>query len=103
MLHVAFAELMRGGAEQLFAQQFAARAWTSAIASCKLIAKTKSAAGLIKPVRAHKPAGNGLIQQPAIGQNIHGGFGRFHMDGAQRVFPDNPRLFAVLRGTRRRF
>ena len=65
MLHVAFAELMRGGAKQLFAQQFASR-MHKRHRILKLIAKTERAAGLIKSRARPQPAGNRLIKQPAV-------------------------------------
>ena len=77
MLHIAFAELMRGGAQQMLAGEgrFGMHQRHHIL---QLVAESKGSAGLIKPRAAPEPAAQGLIQQPAVGHHIHGGIGRFH-------------------------
>ena len=60
VLNVAFAKLVRGGAENLLAQQFRARV-DQRHRILQLVAKTERAAGLIKSRARPQAAGNRLI------------------------------------------
>ena len=66
MLHVAFAELMRRGAQQMLARQrrFGMHQRHHIL---QLVAEAKCAAGLIKASAAPETAAQGLIQEPAVG------------------------------------
>ena len=78
MLHVAFAELMRGGAQQMLAGE-GRLGMHQRHHVLQLVAESVGAAGLIKSRPAPEPAAQGLIQQPAVRHHIHGGIGRFHI------------------------
>ena len=92
MLHIAFAELMRGGAQQMLAGEgrFGMHQRHHVL---QLVAESVGAAGLIKPGAAPEPAAQGLIQQPAVGHHIHGGIGRFDVHRAERSVPILPDAF----------
>ena len=53
----------------------------------QLVAKAKGAAGLVVAAARDIAAGQGLVQQPAIGQRIDAGVGRLHPHRAERVQP----------------
>ena len=92
MLHIAFAELMRGGAEQMLAGEgrFGMHQRHHVL---QLVAEPVGAAGLIKPRPAPEPAAQGLIQQPAVRHHIHGRIGRVHVHRAERPIPIFPDAF----------
>jgi hypothetical protein len=92
MLHIAFAELMRGGAEQMLAGEgrFGMHQRHHVL---QLVAESIGAAGLIKPGPAPEPAAQGLIQQPAVRHHIHGGIGRIHVHRAEGSIPIGPDAF----------
>src|SRR5680860_818731 len=53
----------------------------------QLIAKTERATALIKRGACPKARGDGLVDQPAIGQGIQLGIGGLHLNCAQRFPP----------------
>ena len=86
VLHVAFAELMRGGAEQMLAGE-GRLGMHQRHRVLQLIAEAEGAAGLIKAGARPEPAAKRLIDQPAVGQHVDGGIGRFDVDRAERAIP----------------
>eukprot|EP00825_Cyclidium_porcatum_P015593 TRINITY_DN18937_c0_g2_i1.p2 TRINITY_DN18937_c0_g2~~TRINITY_DN18937_c0_g2_i1.p2 ORF type:complete len:499 (+),score=45.42 TRINITY_DN18937_c0_g2_i1:295-1791(+) len=92
MLHIALAELARGGAEKMLAGQGGGGVRQSHDV-LQLVAKSIGPAGLVEPAPAPEPATQGLIEQPAVGQHIDGRVRGFHAHGAQGVSPMLPHLF----------
>ena len=92
MLHIAFAELMRRGAQKMLAGQgrFGMHQRHHIL---QLVAKSEGSAGLIKSGAAPEPAAQGLIQQPAVRHHIHRRVGRFHVHRAERSLPILPDAF----------
>ena len=87
VLHVAFAELMRGGTKQMFPGE----SWLSMHQRhhiLQLIAEPVGSAGLIKSRSSPEPGAQGLIQEPAVRHHIHGGIGRIHVDRTERSIPE---------------
>ena len=90
MLHIAFAELMRGSAEQMLAGEGRLGVHQRHHV-LQLVAESVGTAGLIKPRAAPESAAQGLIQQPAVRQHIHGRIGCIHIhraEGPIPIFPD---------------
>src|SRR5258705_157107 len=86
MLNVAFTELVGGGAKQMLPGQ----TWFGMDERhdvLKLIAETVSAAGLIEAGPAPKPATQRLIEQPAVGHDVHGWIGSFDLHRGERAIP----------------
>ena len=92
MLHIPFAELMRGGAQQMLAREgrFGMHQRHHVL---QLVAESVGPAGLIKPGAAPQPATQGLIQQPAVGQHVHGRIGSFDLHRAEGSLPILPDSF----------
>ena len=92
MLHIAFAELTRCGAEQMLAGQgrFGMHQGHHVL---QLVAESVGAAGLIKPGSAPEPATQGLIQEPAVCHHVDGGIGRIDVDRAEGPTPILPDAF----------
>ena len=65
----------------------------------KLISKSKGATGLIEPAPAKDAAGKGLVNQPAVGENILCIVGSSELHGAEDRSP--MLLYAVQRGSGR--
>ena len=59
----------------------------------QLIAETISAAGLVESTSRPQTAGQRLIDQPAVHQNVHRWIGSLHVHRTQRVFPVLPHCF----------
>ena len=87
MLHVALDELPRRRAQQMLARHLRLR-HAKRHHVLKLVAKAISAARLIERRARPHPAGERLIEQPAVQQNVHGAVGRRHLNRAQRVVPE---------------
>ena len=92
MLHVAFAELVRGGAQQMLAGE-RRLGMHQRHHILQLVAEAEGAAGLIEARAAPEPAAQGLIEQPAVRHHVHGGIGRFDVDRAERPVPVLPDAF----------
>ena len=91
MLHVAFAELMRRGAQEMLAGE-GGLGMHQRHHILQLVAEAEGSAGLIEPGASPQAAAQGLIQQPAVGHHINGGIGGFDLHGAERpipIFPDS--------------
>ena len=86
VLHVAFRELVRRTQQQVVAHALRLRV-QHRHRILQLIAETKRAARLIVAAARKKPAGDGLVQQPAVGEHIDRRIGRVHMHRAQRAPP----------------
>src|SRR5687767_6500021 len=86
VLDITLHELPRRGAQNLLASHITFR-------NCerhhilKLVAKTVSAACLIKCRPRPDPARQRLVQKPAINQNIHGSVGSLHLERADNIIP----------------
>ena len=59
----------------------------------QLIAKSICASRLVESAAPPQPAGDGLIEQPAIGENIHCRIGSLNRDRAQSLLPVLPDMF----------
>ena len=92
VLHVPLAELAARGTEQMFAQQ-ARLGMHEGHRILQLIAKAERAAGLVEPRSRPHAAGERLVNEPAVGQEVHGRVGRFDVDRAERAAPVMPNPF----------
>ena len=81
MLDVSLDELAAGGAEKMLAEQ-AGLGVDNGHRVLQLIPKTERAARLIEPGARPHPAGQGLVDQPAVGQEINGRVRCFKVDRA---------------------
>ena len=81
VLHVPFAELARGGAQQMLAQQ-RRLGMHQGHRVLQLVAEAERAARLVKSRARPHAAGERLVDQPAVGQEV---------DGADRAFRRRPR------------
>ena len=97
VLHVPLAELAAGGAEKMLAQQ-AGLGMHQGHGVLQLIAKAERAAGLVEPGPRPHAAGERLVDQPAVGQEVDGRVGRFDVDRAERPAPVVPNAFQGLVG-----
>ena len=86
VLHIAFLELMRRTQEQMLAHQARLRMHHRHHV-LQLVAKTKSAAGLVIAAARPQPAGNRLVHQPAVCQYVDGGVGCLDLNRTQRFTP----------------
>ena len=59
----------------------------------QLIAKTERPAGLVKSCPRPHATGERLVNKPAVGQEVHGGVGRFDMERTERSTPVMPDPF----------
>jgi len=89
MLNISLAELVGRAQEQLLAQQ-AGLAVNERHCVLQLIAKTKSAARLVGAAARPQPARQGLVHEPAVGQDIKGTLRGFHLHGTEGVIPVLP-------------
>jgi hypothetical protein len=92
MLHVAFAELVCGRAENLVSEN-ARLGMDQSHRILKLIAETEGAPGLIKPAPRPQPTREHLVKQPAIGEEIERSIRRLHIHRAERAIPISPHAF----------
>src|SRR3984957_18400711 len=86
VLHVTLSELMRGGKQELRASYSTARD-AERHHVLQLVAETIRAANLIETSAGPYPAGERLVEQPAIQQQVHAGIGGGDLHVAQRVVP----------------
>ena len=92
MLHIAFAELMCRGAQEVFAGE----SWFGMHQRhhiLQLVAEAEGSTGLVEPGACPEAAAQGLIQQPAVGHHINGGIGGFDLHRAERPIPILPNSF----------
>ena len=92
VLHVPLAELAAGGAEKMFAQQ-AGLGMHEGHRVLQLIAEAERAAGLVESRPRPHAAGERLVDEPAVGQEVDGRVGRFDVDRAERAAPVVPDPF----------
>ena len=90
MLHVALDELARRGAQQLLARHLGLR-HAERHHILKLVAKAVSAARLIERRTRPDAAGERLIEQPTVQQDVHRTVRRRHLNRAKRVIPETGR------------
>ena len=92
VLHVPFPELPRRRAQEVLAGQsrFGVHQRHHIL---QLVAETEGAAGLVESRPAPQPAAQGLVQQPAVRQHVHGGIGRVHIHRAERAGSNGPHPF----------
>ena len=69
MLHIALPELPGGTEKKMVAHKLRLR-MHHGHHILQLITEPKSAAGLIKATPCPKPAGYGLVHQPAVGEHV---------------------------------
>ena len=100
MLDVALDELPRGRAQQMFARHLRLR-HAERHHVLELIAKAVRAAGLVERRARPDAAGERLVEQPAVEQNVHRAIGRLHLNRAEDVVPDAGRRAARPRRGRR--
>ena len=84
MLDIAFAELTRRAAQQVLAHE-RGLGMDERHHVLQLIAEAERAAGLVIAAAPPQTAGQGLIHQPAVGQQVEGLIGCFHLYRAQRA------------------
>src|SRR5205807_161948 len=89
VLDVALAELACGGAQQVPAEH-AGVGVEQGHRILQLVAESEGAAGLIEPGTGPHAAGEGLVDEPAVGQEVDGRVGRFDVYGAQGPGPIAP-------------
>ena len=99
MLNVSFDKLMGGGSQQMLAHQMRL-GMDQGHDVLQLIAEPERAARLVITATSPEAAGQGLIEQPAVDQDIDPRIRRFHINGAQRSLPVMPHAFQ--RSPRRR-
>ena len=100
VLHVALRELPRGAAEQLLAGQPGC-GMEQRHGVLQLIAKPVGASGLVIAAAGPEPAGEGLVNQPAVGEHIQRGVGRLDLHRAQGAAPVFPHRLQGLPGAGR--
>ena len=102
MLHVAFDELPRGGAQEMLARDLRLR-HAQRHHVLKLIAKAVRAARLVEGRPRPHAAGERLVEQPAVEQNVHRAIGRLHLNRAEDVVPNagSPRCKTASRSAAR--
>ena len=86
VLHVAFGELARGGAQDLLAQQRGPRE-AQRHRILQLVAETVGAARLVEAGARPGAAGQRLIQQPAIHHDVERAVGRLDLHVAGELVP----------------
>ena len=86
MLHIAFAELMRGGAEQMLAGQ-GRLGVHQRHHILQLIAEAIRTAGLIKAGAPPEPAAKRLVNSQPLAIDVHGGIWRIDVDRAEGAIP----------------
>jgi hypothetical protein len=86
VLHVALDELVRGAQQQLLAQQLRLR-MDGGHRVLQLVAEAERAAGLVVAAARPHAAGDGLVHQPAVGENVQLGLRRLDAYRAQRLLP----------------
>src|SRR5882672_355804 len=100
MLHIAFQELMGRAAQQVLAHELGLGV-DKRHHVLQLIAKTEGASRLVVSAACPQTARYGLIQEPAVGQDVEWLIGCFHLNGAERIFPILPyRIERASRGSR---
>src|ERR1700678_3070726 len=87
MLHISLLELARGGAQDVLAGDRRPR-YDERHDILQLIAKTVRPARLIKRRPCPHAAGQCLIQQPAVDEDVHGAIGGLYLYGTQRLIPE---------------
>src|SRR5215216_374605 len=93
MQHIALLELMRSRLENMLAHPIWAHMGVSHHI-LQLVAEPIRTTGLVEGSPAPEAAGQGLIQQPAIQQDIHGRVWGLHMDLSQNFIPKLAHLFS---------
>jgi hypothetical protein len=92
MLDISRLELASRAAEQVLAHKL----WRSVDEGhhvLQLVAETEGASWLVVSVPRPKAARKGLVQEPAISQNVEGLVGGFHMNRTERLVPVLPHRF----------
>ncbi len=89
VLHITFAKLAGCGAQQVLAEQLRL-GMHQGHRVLELVAETERAARLIESGAGPHAAGQCLINEPAVGQEIDRRVGRFHIDHAERPAPVVP-------------
>ncbi len=89
MLHVPLLELARGGPQQVLARDFAPGGGQGHHV-LELVAETVGAGGLVEGGAPPDPAGEGLVEKPAVQEDVHGPVGRLDPHGRERVVPHSP-------------
>src|ERR1700732_4957980 len=91
VLHITFDELSAGGAQQMLAYQFALGDRESHNI-LELVPEAIGAAGLIESRPGPNTAGQSLVQQPSVQEQIHRGLRRRDLYGVEQVVPKTGRL-----------
>ncbi len=98
MLDIALRELALGAAQQVLAHQRGLRMHQRHHV-LQLVAETVGAARLVVTAASPQTAGQGLVQQPAIGQYVERRIGSRYLYRAERALPVVP--YFLQRGARR--
>ncbi len=86
VLDIALGELAGGCAQQVFAHQ-RGLGMDERHAVLQLVAEAEGTARLVVAAARPEPAGQGLIEQPAVGQDVERGVRGLHLHRAQGVRP----------------
>jgi hypothetical protein len=95
MLDISFGKLAPCANEQVFTHK-PRLGMDESHGVLQLVAETKGSPGLVISAPTPEPAGQSLIKEPAIGKEIDGWVGCFHLDGTKRVVPVLPNPFECL-------
>ena len=97
VLHVAFRKLTAGASQQMLARERGALV-KERQGILQLVPESERAARLIEPRPSPYPAGQGLVGQPVIDQQVDGRVGRFDVHAAQLTLPEVPDRFQHVAG-----
>ena len=86
VLHVALDELPRRSAQEMLARQRRLR-YRERHHVLQLVAKAIGATGLVERRPRQDPTGEGLVEQPAIEQDVHGTIGCLHLHRTEDILP----------------
>src|SRR5439155_26674161 len=89
--HVALDELVRRVEEDLRPRELGPHVDEGG-GILELVAEAEGAARLVEGRAAPEPAGESLIAEPAVHQEVDGGRRRLHLDRRQRLAPERPYL-----------
>ena len=92
MLDISFLKLAGGAEEQVLAHEVRPGV-DERHHILQLIAETEGPSRLIESASRPKPARQGLVQQPAVGQHVEGLVRCFHIHRAEGMIPVLPHRF----------
>ncbi len=96
VLNVPLAKLAAGAAQQVLARRSTAPRGSGPRCPGADRGSRTRPADLVVPAASPIPAGERLVLQPAVDQDVQRAVGRLHVDHAQRPLPELPHLFQRL-------